>query len=812
MTFKENVAVALPGNGHNAGAQAGGRALNTTSTSTAAVEYIRAGWTLFDPGDPKKRLVSTVEEAERMTGSLGLSHAESGLCELYMRDVNRARAWLALCGVDLDALLEDPLSVQIADAEDGWEWEVRLLYRLPAGVKPLQDPKDELYDRGLNLICTKSNASGRGDEPWLPPSVSALSELPWAWKLGPLADWANPPVLPDALLSLWRSLLLGGTESATWHLPTRVASHLPREEIDEAREGLKAIDEKAADKDGVWIEIGRNLHHQTDGAHWAYLLFSEWAFDVTGDLFAAGAAWASFGQGAPAPSDPGALQFQPQWIEDVGVTSETWLVTGVIPASGQGPLWGPSGAGKTFLAIDMALRLATGREVLGVQTKPTGVLYVAFEGVEGVRKRIAAWKAEHGAGDAPFSFLAAPPGLNIANPKHVEQLIDAAKGWAAQFERRGARLGLVVIDTLARAAPGLDENSGADMGAVIDAFDRLGCALNATVMPIHHSGKEQGRGERGHSSFRAAADFSLEVLPRDGDKRSLKLSKSKDGEDGTVWPFHLKIVDLGVGDDGAPITSCVAVVGSPRREPGSQHMAQRLTGNSATIARVLALAIRKKEGSPVAEQDVKPSGLMWLHSDDNADPDKAARTAWSRAVKDLLEMEIITRTNGMIAMAGFTIDQITSPAASGELQELRNLIQRSWEAGGQRRDGAGRPVVPEATVAMVVEAEGRRAPGAAKAEARNRLHAAWVAGLIERASAGHWVLTSGAPQPTPRGGAVDPREHGNTAEHGWNTGNSVPAEHGTRVTPPYKGVATVPLRCSREPVALETLASGFVEQ
>ena len=113
-----------------------------------------------------------------------------------------------------------------------------------------------------------------------------------------------------------------------------------------------------------------------------------------------------------------------------------------------------------------------------------------------------------------------------------------------------------IIDTLNASAPGADENASEDMGRIIDGAKRLQAAIGGVVVLVHHTGKDSTRGLRGHSSLFAALDAAIEVQ-RDGDARSWKLAKSKDGADGEFVPFRLRVVELGEDDDGEPVTSCV---------------------------------------------------------------------------------------------------------------------------------------------------------------------------------------------------------------------------------------------------------------
>jgi hypothetical protein len=144
---------------------------------------------------------------------------------------------------------------------------------------------------------------------------------------------------------------------------------------------------------------------------------------------------------------------------------------------------------------------------------------------------------------------------------------------------------LIVIDTLAASSPGADENAAKDMGKVIEHCKQLHKATGATVLLIHHSGKDESKGARGWSGLRAAADAEIEVN-RNGDNRIATVKKLKDGEDGAKFGFKLMPVEIGIDTDGEPIKSCIVeplTVIPPvnKKEP-----------RSGTIERTLLDAIR----------------------------------------------------------------------------------------------------------------------------------------------------------------------------------------------------------------------------
>ena len=114
---------------------------------------------------------------------------------------------------------------------------------------------------------------------------------------------------------------------------------------------------------------------------------------------------------------------------------------------------------------------------------------------------------------------------------------------------------VIIIDTMNRASPGADENRSADMGKIIAGSSLLSELTGSLVILIHHSGKDESRGLRGHSSLLAALDAVIEVKRDSNDKRWWRLEKAKDGEDGISHVFELEVADLGDDDYGLPMTS-----------------------------------------------------------------------------------------------------------------------------------------------------------------------------------------------------------------------------------------------------------------
>jgi len=245
--------------------------------------------------------------------------------------------------------------------------------------------------------------------------------------------------------------------------------------------------------------------------------------------------------------------------------TNNYLVKGVLNCGELSMIYGPSNTGKTFLAIDLAQAVEAGRPWFGRRVRRGRVLYCSLEGGGGFVNRCVAAGASFWALRADFTLTG--PRADTAPLIEVAQLLGGLHG----------RFALIVVDTLARAMGRADENAAADIADLIRNCDTLRAATGAHVLAIHHSGKDVGRGARGHSALRAALDAEI-VLARDDDGViSATLDKARDGATGARLAFRLRQVELGVDEDGDPVTSCVVApenaAASHPQEPGKNAAA-----------------------------------------------------------------------------------------------------------------------------------------------------------------------------------------------------------------------------------------------
>jgi hypothetical protein len=226
----------------------------------------------------------------------------------------------------------------------------------------------------------------------------------------------------------------------------------------------------------------------------------------------------------------------------------SWVVKGIFPKRGVGAITGRSKSGKSNVAIGLAASIAEGLPWFGKKTTKTNVVYIALEGQGGIGKRTVGWSQYHG---RPYpqnvTFMIDSFGITSDDTVALGNLI-----------KRCAGAGVIIIDTLNKAAPGIDENSSADMGRVIAGAYKLHTITNSLVILIHHLGKDASRGPRGHSSLEAALD-AIVLVERDGSNRRWSLDKAKDEADGTGHAFDLEVVEIGIDEDGDAVKTCVVV-------------------------------------------------------------------------------------------------------------------------------------------------------------------------------------------------------------------------------------------------------------
>lgn len=243
-----------------------------------------------------------------------------------------------------------------------------------------------------------------------------------------------------------------------------------------------------------------------------------------------------------------------------------FLVDGLLVRDSLALLYGAPGSYKSFLATDWTLSVAVGKWWQGREVRPGRVIYLAAEGVSGLGDRVTAWMREHQVFDLeqyePVSWLTLP--VNLTDTAQSAALLAYCAERAPD---------LVVIDTLARCAVGGDENSARDMGVLISHADAVRRATGATVLLVHHSGKDRTSGARGSNSLTGAVSTELEVSATD-DLVVITTRKQKDAAAANPLRLRRKVVDLGPDDQGRPVSSCVLVPDRGPLDTDGEHLSK----------------------------------------------------------------------------------------------------------------------------------------------------------------------------------------------------------------------------------------------
>ena len=322
------------------------------------------------------------------------------------------------------------------------------------------------------------------------------------------------------------------------------------------------------------------------------------------------------------------------------IAQQRWLIDQIIPVDAFGVIYGPSGAYKSFCAMDMSACIASAMNWHGNDVdEPGHVLYIGAEGASGLHLRKKAWEIRH---QRPLTNLAILGMAVTINSDDHNALIGLCDELAQEIDQP---IRLIVIDTLARSFQG-EENSATDMGDFVNACDHIREVTGATILVVHHSGKDAEKGARGSSALRAACDFEFKVTSPGKKLTRLSCTKAKDSDPFDDINFKLNVVEIGVRDrKGKPLTSLIL---SPAAE-GDIPTREDLSGSSQMINNLIAHEMARTGDDWVFYTPLRDSFFAKMGTDKR---DSNTKMAWDRGIKKLLADEWIHKDlNGKITRA-----------------------------------------------------------------------------------------------------------------------------------------------------------------
>jgi hypothetical protein len=338
--------------------------------------------------------------------------------------------------------------------------------------------------------------------------------------------------------------------------------------------------------------------------------------------------------GMPVPAEENRRKIEVEWADDIRLdVDQPGLIDGQLPATGILVVYGESGAGKSFVALNASCCIGAGRPWHGHEVERGIVIYVAAENPKSIRRRIWAWKQRHGVEHLPV--LVVKSTVDLLNGD-----ADALVALVTEVAEEHGKVAMVVVDTLARAMTG-NENAPEDMGRFVAACDRIREAGDCLVMIVHHCGKDTAKGARGHSSLRAATDVEWEVTKGENG-RGVTVRKNRDGEEGVTFGFTLETVELGENAKGRMVTTCVtAEAEAPTRKEPKKALGKRATICLKALETALAHAGEKPPDHEAIRHVTRSVTLdTWHryfgHAAPYKDGSSAKREAWRAGTEELM--------------------------------------------------------------------------------------------------------------------------------------------------------------------------------
>lgn len=285
------------------------------------------------------------------------------------------------------------------------------------------------------------------------------------------------------------------------------------------------------------------------------------------------------------------------YADIMALPTPQWLVQDLIPETGVGQIFGPSFSGKTFVALDMAHRVAAGLNWFGSEIlSPGPVLYVAMEGGFDFGRRLEAWYRGNNVtpGSLDVQYFMEPELFDLSNMDRTSAFAEETRGFGAR---------MLFLDTQALVAPTVKENDNAEMSALMRRAKELSRLLGCFVWLVHHTGKSSKKDDdegRGASSQYASVDVALSVHAEPGDTvKTLRATKIKAARlPEKPWKFALQ----------EAADSVLAVEVTPKQETAivqellDDDPSRVLQGQQLTVWMVLQAAEHPMTRATIAEK------------------------------------------------------------------------------------------------------------------------------------------------------------------------------------------------------------------
>lgn len=261
-----------------------------------------------------------------------------------------------------------------------------------------------------------------------------------------------------------------------------------------------------------------------------------------------------------------------------------WLLAPYLEANSLACIASPPNLGKTLLAFWMATQIAAGGKRVAIIEEEGGK--------RGFKLRVS--RAVHAVGTERCAFLAYTfkPRISLMSEDDIIALCDELRGYHC-----------VVIDSLGRTTPGVEENDAKEIGLLINNLDRIREATGCTLLLIHHTVKSKWKpGEvprledcRGSSAFAAGIDTGIGLAP------------VEEKEPGVVQ-FQLHITKQRDEDNQVPVQHVRIAMTGPEAHVDMEDVeapAQAATPTQVAVASLLPIVFSYISDTPVTREELQ---------------------------------------------------------------------------------------------------------------------------------------------------------------------------------------------------------------
>lgn len=237
---------------------------------------------------------------------------------------------------------------------------------------------------------------------------------------------------------------------------------------------------------------------------------------------------------------------------ELEISPPKWIVEDYFEENSLAQIFGDPASGKSFIALDLAASIATGKSWMGKEVKKGVVFYIAGEGHNGLSRRLKAWGEYHKLVIEDLYISKQP--AQFMDENHAKVVSEAIRNLSMLHGKPV----LVVIDTLARNFGSGDESKTQDMNRFIYSIDMyIRLPFLCCILIVHHTGHNEKERARGAMALKGALDAEY-CIKKKNELISMIATKMKDAELPASISFHLNPVKIGIVDHkGRIINSAV---------------------------------------------------------------------------------------------------------------------------------------------------------------------------------------------------------------------------------------------------------------